>query len=339
MASPKDPNSTAEHEIVIKATIGGGDITPKEASRLEKNLIKAPDDFATRMKRLAYYFLSSAGNKRKRAMKLNHILWVINNRPDIDNFAMPLCQVNSELEPDLFESAKEAWLRKLDEQPSNPKLLVNAFSFFEFSDEQFAVSLLERAQAIEPDNMEIESELAHYYFRSAIGADSVTKKMLNQKALAGFERLLAADPDQEQRFTNLTDIAITACEAGYMDRAEEVSREMLESAAKLKNNWNTGNAIYWANIVLGKISLTNGDLDESCTYLIRASKTSGSPQLNSFGPEFELCQNLAKQGRIDAAITYLSNCSKFWKSSSGQLSKWRKQLKNGIVPSFEKFDP
>jgi len=336
MASPENPNSAAEHEIIIEATIGGGDITPKEASRLEKILVNAPDDFATRMKLLGYYFRSLRTNKRKGAMKLNHVLWVINNRPDIDQFAMPLCQLDPDLEPDSFAPAKEAWLRKLDQQPDNPKLLVNASSFFEFSDEQFSFSLLERAQSIEPDNLAIESELAHYYLRSADGADSAIKKLLYQKALAGFERLLAADADKQQRFTNLTDVAISAYGAGYMDRADAVSREMLESAAKLEKNWNTGNAIYWANIVLGKIYLAKGDLDQSCTYLIRASETCGSPQLDTFGPEFELCESLANQGRIDASITYLSNCSKFWKSSSGQLRKWQKQLTNGIVPGFEK---
>ena len=339
MASPENPDSAAEHEIIIEATIGGGDITPKEASRLEKILVNAPDDFATRMKLLGYYFRLLRTNKRKGAMKLNHVLWLINNRPDIDQFAMPLCQLDDILEPDSFAPAKEAWLRKLDQQPDNPKLLVNAFRFFQLSDQQFALSLLERAQSIEPDNLKIESELAHFYSRSADGADSVKKKLLHQKALAGFERLLAADADQQERFNNLTDVATTAYEVGYMDRAEAVSREMLESAAKLEKNWNTGNAIYWANIVLGKISLANGELDQSCTYLICASETCGSPQLDSFGPEFELCASLANQGRIDASITYLSNCSKFWKSSSGQLRKWQKQLKNGIVPSFEEFDP
>ena len=337
MDSPENPNSAAEHEVIIEATIGGDKITPKEASRLEKILVTAPDDFPTRMKLLGYYSRSSPKNKRKGALKLNHVLWVINNRADIDKFAMPLCQVNSEIEPDLFEPAKKAWLRKLDEQPNNPKLLINAFVFFEFSDEQFAFSLVERAQSIEPDNLEIESELANYYSRSADGADSVTKKLLYQKALTGFERLLADDANERQRFPNLTEVAVTAYEAGYMDRAEEISREMLASAAKLKINWNTGNAVYWANIVLGKISLTKGDLNLSCTYLIRASETRGSPQLDSFGPEFELCESLAKQGRVDASITYLSNCSKFWKSGSGQLRKWQKQLKAGIVPSFERF--
>ena len=66
--------------------------------------------------------------------------------------------------------------------------------------------------------------------------------------------------------------------------------------ANIKNDWNYGNAIEDANQVLGRIALSKDEVAEAKKRLLASAGSHGSPQLNSFGPDFRLARELAEKG-------------------------------------------
>jgi tetratricopeptide (TPR) repeat protein len=202
-----------------------------------------------------------------------------------------------------------------------------------FRSEKEELALLRQAQALAPDDLELESKLANHYMRANPEEDIEQFKLNCIEALRLFEHILSRSEDNLSRFYRLTDVATAALRVGDFARAEEIARKMLTVAPQFASDWNYGNAVYWANIVLGKIALSNKQLGQACECLVAASLTPGSPQLDSFGPEFVLCSHILNAGETEYAKTYLSNCAKFWRRVD-KLSSWINDIDKGLQPSF-----
>ena len=103
-----------------------------------------------------------------------------------------------------------------------------------------------------------------------------------------------------------------------------------------------GNAIHWANIALGSAALAADHLTAASEYLVRAGKTPGSPQLNSFGPDRELARALLERGQRAAVLTYLADCARFWARHEALLEGWRAAIERGeptaLEPSYDSDD-
>jgi hypothetical protein len=109
-------------------------------------------------------------------------------------------------------------------------------------------------------------------------------------------------------------------------------------AAYFKSDWNYGNAIHYANMILGRIALQEGKINRAKEYLLKSGNTPGSPQLKSFGPNMSLAEELLKQGEINVVLEYLELCEKFWWFifRAKSIRKWRKKIKEGEIPQFRK---
>ena len=103
-----------------------------------------------------------------------------------------------------------------------------------------------------------------------------------------------------------------------------------------KEDWNYGNAIHHANLMLGQLALKNGNLEKAKEYLIQAVQTKGSPQLNSFGPNMSLAKELLEKGEQKVVIEFLDHSKKFWKwiFSWRKIRKWKKTIANKKIPDF-----
>jgi tetratricopeptide (TPR) repeat protein len=318
-----------EDDELIEAMLAGGELTELDAQILEEHLSLQPDDLRSRMRLVSY--LDDKGSQAD-AERIGHILWIVNNHPDLCKYVVPALAVGKNSE--VYEQARSAWLEQLANNPSSLKILINAATIFRGQEDDLVLKILERAQAVAPHSLEVESNLANHYRCVALAEDGESAKASNASALKMYEHILSRAEDDRKRFYNLTNVATTAFGAGELQRAEEMACEMLRVAPAFKNDWNFGNAVYWSNIVLGKIAFSQTKIVMACDHLISASQTSGSPQLNSFGPEFVLCSQLANSGKLDCVRKYLSNCEKFWEMNGGQLSAWIEDLDNGVVPSF-----
>jgi hypothetical protein len=103
---------------------------------------------------------------------------------------------------------------------------------------------------------------------------------------------------------------------------------------KYKNDWNYGNAIHDANLVLGRLAVRNGKIAEAKQYLIAAGKSPGSPQMDSFGPNMSLANDLLAKGERQAVLEYFQRCRKFWKLHEEKLDQWSAEVEAGGIPDF-----
>jgi hypothetical protein len=88
-------------------------------------------------------------------------------------------------------------------------------------------------------------------------------------------------------------------------------------------------------MVLGRIAVREGRIEDAKRFLIEAGKSPGSPQLDSFGPDMGLAKDLLEKGERDTVLEYFQLCRKFWEvGRRGKLDQWTKDVKAGKMPDF-----
>lgn len=143
--------------------------------------------------------------------------------------------------------------------------------------------------------------------------------------------------DRLNRFYNLDEQITAAYKANDFGKVKELAKESFGLAAVYRCNWNYGNAIHDTNRILGLVSIKNGDIDTASDYLLKAGKSSGSPQLNSFGPELDLANELLHLGKVDAVKSYLNDIKSFWEMNNGRIDAWLAEIEKGEKPQLNRF--
>lgn len=144
------------------------------------------------------------------------------------------------------------------------------------------------------------------------------------------------ESNDDERFSILTKAAKIAFETKNYDAARNYAEELLETSKTNKNNWNYGNAVHDRNMVLGLLAINLGNINLVAEYLIKAGETPGSPQLDSFGPDLDLANELLKIGKKDEVLTYLNSIKKFWDMDGGLIDKWINEINNGKKPELNR---
>jgi hypothetical protein len=145
---------------------------------------------------------------------------------------------------------------------------------------------------------------------------------------------LAEATNNEDRFCFLDDAAKQSFNVGNIDNAGNFAKELLTMAPDFKSNWNYGNAIQDGNLVLGRIALREGHVQEAGQYLLAAGKSPGSPGMDSFGPNMSLAKDLLEKGQREVVLQYFGLCRKFWTMDYGKLDEWSNEVKAGTIPDF-----
>jgi tetratricopeptide (TPR) repeat protein len=164
--------------------------------------------------------------------------------------------------------------------------------------------------------------------------DSVLKKFYVERFDKAMGKLDRATSDQD-RFYSLTEVATMGFLLGKTNEARVYARKLLAMAPKFREDWNYGNAIHDGNMVLGRIAVREGRIEDAKRFLIEAGKSPGSPQLDSFGPDMGLAKDLLEKGERDTVLEYFQLCRKFWEvGRRGKLDQWTKDVKAGKMPDF-----
>lgn len=122
---------------------------------------------------------------------------------------------------------------------------------------------------------------------------------------------------------------------GKAEDARTAATELLAMAEKYKGEiWSAGcgQAIHDGNLVLGRLALEQGAIDDAKRYLLAAGDSNGSPVLGSFGPNMSLAQELLQKGERDIVLQYFERCGRFWKHE--KLNEWTEEVKAGRMPNF-----
>jgi beta-lactamase regulating signal transducer with metallopeptidase domain/tetratricopeptide (TPR) repeat protein len=325
----KTPRRPDETDWYLTGTRLGADAVVA----LEKQVASEPSNLEARVKILGYYFMKRSLQESARAAAQPHILWIIRNLPDSVVAGSPEVHVDRITDPARYNEAKNAWDEQVAKQPNNPQILGNAAAFFLLNDSPLAEKLLRQAQALDSKNPIWAERLGQLFTLRAVRGDAAAKSDAHSKAFESLEAALA-DKKGEPRFYQLGTTAKAAFSAGNLAKAHAYAEELLGMASSFKSNWNYGNAIYMGNSILGLVALSQNDVKAARTYLLAASETPGSPQLNSFGPDMTLAQQLLERGEKETVLTFLGNISKFWKwpqnpiKDNPDISKLLKEHKN-----------
>jgi hypothetical protein len=137
--------------------------------------------------------------------------------------------------------------------------------------------------------------------------------------------------------------------AGATREAGEAAREWLSQNTDT-DAWYFGNVIHDANLLLGRVALSGNSPEQAGTFLLQSADTPGSPQLNSFGPDFILARELVKAGQTEIVQRYLDRIEEFWghpypengeEPSQGRnaelIEGWKAAIADGQIPDHPKW--
>ena len=127
--------------------------------------------------------------------------------------------------------------------------------------------------------------------------------------------------------------ATQALNTGDMAAAREIARSTLTSATD-PNHWDYGNKVHYGNLILGHVALRQGNIEEAKSYLLKAGRTPGSPQLDSFGPNMSLARDLLLMDEPKVVLKYLDLCEAFWDPRFEGLQTWKADVRAGRKPDF-----
>jgi tetratricopeptide (TPR) repeat protein len=314
----------------------GRDISAEEAKALEADVERRPDDLWARAVLIGYYS-RKYGDNEAAASVARHALWIFSNAPESIYAGMP----DIRLQPVLFSSKKtpfseaaSIWKEHVQKNPENTKILGNAAAFFMISDQQFTRQCLEKCAALEPNNREWQERLAQVYsmqnmVAEMLGTASSGTQEDAKKALEAKEKAFEMTTGADARISAMGELAKLAFNAAEYEKARKYASDVL-SGIKLAQGWDEGNLIHEANTVLGRLALKDGDMAKAKEYLIASASMSGSPQLDSFGPNMTFAKEMLDKGERDGVVQYLELCGKFWNKEI--TDTWISEIKSGKTP-------
>lgn len=148
------------------------------------------------------------------------------------------------------------------------------------------------------------------------------------------EKLATAD-SPFKRYQALGDAAKWSFIFGHAGAARSYAGELLFLDERYKTEpWQHGGAVHDGNLVLGRIALQDGRVEEARDYLLKAGETRGSPVLGSFGPNMALARDLLQSGERQAVLDYFERCRKFWSTGEETLRTWTADVQAGRMPDF-----
>ena len=309
----------------------GRALSREAAVALERRLADNPGDHPARVQLIAYYF-GRPRDSDARKRRIEHVLWLVRNRPEAEVLSVPPGQLNHVLDADAYSEAWTVLSQHLESMPDNLNVLRNAAGFLRFSDRERAIELLRTAQRTDASNPLWARELGHLHRLDMGGGRWPLDADAAVLALAQFERayelLGVARGDSLLRY-----LAETALGAGQTEKARSYADTMLSNDT---NDWNLGNRIHHGHLTLGRIALAEGNLEEAKKRLLKAGETPGSPQLNSFGPKMDLAKALLERDEKEVVVRYFELCSEFWnhERAMAKLAEWTELAKADKIPDL-----
>jgi len=114
--------------------------------------------------------------------------------------------------------------------------------------------------------------------------------------------------------------------------AKAAAEEVLRSRSLFGKDFEYPNAVYYSHIVLGRINVREGRLDEAEAHLISAALV---PVIDARAPNVQLAEELLRRGRRDVVLQYLDTY--YTHSLTGRRNMvpiWKKQIRDGRIPNW-----
>ena len=148
---------------------------------------------------------------------------------------------------------------------------------------------------------------------------------------------LTGATNEYARFLYLNPAAKMSLVVGRTEDARQYAMDMMVLDDKYSRGIPekaNGDIVFTGNLVLGRIALDEGRTEDAKRHLLASGKTSGSPTLDSSGPNMSLAKDLLAKGDQETVLQFLDLCRSFWKSDGGKLDEWSKGIQAGRIPDF-----
>jgi len=324
------PLETSAADVHSLARIGRS-LSSEGVVELEKHLETDASDLNTRVKLLGYYSGKHIRSSEIRKIRQQHLLWLIEHAPESEVLGTPYGGLSHHSDGEVYFQAKKLLLAKIQEEPNNLALLKNGSKFFTLNDRSQSIEFLKKGESLDKTNPFWSKNIGQAHLLNTQGERSLELQRIEAaKALAAFQRAHKISTETAKG-SILVSLAKSAFIANELDLASVYSKELIEDGGA---GWNSGNRTHYGNIFLGRVALLRDDIDSAKEHLISAGKTTGSPQLNSFGPDMTLARELLKVDENGVVLEYFELCRKFWAHHLDKLDDWKVLVEGGRIPDF-----
>jgi hypothetical protein len=330
----------------------GRSLSKAQADELESLLPLGEHECGLRVLLVSFYFLKQLESKVAPTRR-NHILWLIEHAPKMD-FLKDYCQLLKAVDPEGYRQAKDLWLGNIEANPECPTIIANAASFFVLNDFTLCEQYLKRGLALKPGNPHWPEQLGQLYLLRSHSRSKDGEQHDQGESTKSFAALEKAEELREsqqstdasgsdkigpmlRRMFSLSQLAKSAFDASEFECPTNYSTELLSlaSSSELPELFrNDGNAVHSGNLILGRVALEMGNIEEAKSRLLASGKTQGSPNLSSFGPNMSLAKGLLELGENAVVLEYFQLCAEFWESDRDSLKSWTEQVRQGKIPEF-----
>ncbi len=132
----------------------------------------------------------------------------------------------------------------------------------------------------------------------------------------------------------LSELATSAYAAGQFEFATSCAEKLIEN----KEDDLIGNEnFHLGNLVLGRIALSRGDVNEAKRYLLEAANISESQRAGTVSPYMFLAKELLEIQEREVVLEYLALCKNIWESGEEKLDSWTEQINSGKTPDFGRW--
>ena len=317
----------------FKSLGAGGQLTAADADAREERLRSDPYDATARLELVAYHWGRQYSDPESVHRHGELVFWMIDNDPRDPVLALPYGHVQPRLSPRMFARAKARWLEHLEQDPDDVDLLRNTATMLadpsaiyeDDANRVLAISLLERAQAVDPRNSEWPFRLGFISWMEWFKTESwEPDRSSAADALSHFARAhrlggalygpLALRWAMEAAF-----------EAGELGDARGYALEILDGDEAI-----LGDLRHWANVVLGRIALVDDDTEEAGKHLLAAGRAFATRSASD--PNMLLARELLERGEREVVLAYFEICAPFWERD--RLDEWTVAVREGKIPDF-----
>lgn len=330
-----DPAKRVSKHAVHALQKIGTELNREQQEEFDRQSQHQNEDCALHLLLLGYYFLPSTMFEEARRKLQNHFLWFIESAAEIVGDLLYSPHLDPSKDQEMYEQAKKLWFRQLEAKGDNLDILAGAARFFSMHEKEVSETLLKKAQRLEPHNPEWSKRLAHLY---ALGLSKLTgdsRREAAARSFAEYEQAFACETEELKRFWMLDDLAHAAFDAGEWNKARAFATDLLRQAEQPGYFYHkNGRAIFYGNLVLGRLALKSGDIAEAKRCLLESGKTTGDPVLRSGGPDMTLAKELLERGERETVVEFLQLCTRFWQPDDQKAERWIYEIQNGIMPDF-----
>lgn len=205
-----------------------------------------------------------------------------------------------------------------------------------------AVGLIAQAQPSAEWNQAYEKLVAENpTYSTARAANKISPEQL----LANLESRLSTATSPYEKSAVMARAAKAALEAGQNTKAQSYASDvlkMVQDAGAWKPgdpNYARRDAIFYGNLVMGRLALLRGDIESAKTFLLRSGQIGqhGSGTFDSFGPNMSLARELLKKSEDATVLQFLEECRQFWADDAGRIDSWEASIRNHKMPNFNEM--